>query len=187
MKKLKSISRSLRLLAVWVLAFAVTTTSQAGLLGNLLPKPSTVIGVAVIGAVAAAAYKENNCKTARDRESGKPTTVCKSQNIAKAEGAPQPIDKDPSTPTGQRGAPMDIKPGTNEPQTIGGRDFTGHSLDQMQGRGVTPTAVEDAIENGAAKPDKEYPESRTEHASQDGRVVVITATDSGRVITVMVR
>jgi hypothetical protein len=31
---------------------------------------------------------------------------------------------------------------------IGGRDFTGHALDQMQSRGFTPSAVENAIENG---------------------------------------
>ena len=185
MNHLKTIKRSLRLLSVWMLGFAFATTSQAGLLGNLLPKPSTVIGVAVVGA--AAAYASKQCKTVKDRETGQSTLVCKTSNIVKAESAPQQGDKDPSTPTGQRGSPMDVKHGTNEPQTIGGREFTGHALDQMQGRGVTPTAVEDAITNGAAKPDKEYPESRTEHASQDERVVVITDNGSGRVITVMVR
>jgi hypothetical protein len=180
----KTINRSLRFLTVWMLAFAFATTSQAGLLDSLLPRPSTVIGVAAIGA---AVYASKHCKTVKDRETGQSKLVCKTPNIVKAESAPQQGDKDPSTPTGQRGSPMDVNPGTNEPQTIGGREFTGHALDQMQGRGVTPTAVEDAIVNGAAKPDKEYPESRTEHASQDGRVVVITDSGSGRVITVMVR
>lgn len=47
-------------------------------------------------------------------------------------------DKDPSTPTGQRGGPIDVKPGTNRPTNIGGRDYTGHALDRMQGRGVPP-------------------------------------------------
>jgi hypothetical protein len=82
---------------------------------------------------------------------------------------------------------MDVKPGTNKPATIGGRDFTGHSLDQMQGRGATPTSVEDAIQTGIAKPDKTYPDSRTVHTSQDGKVTAITDNDSGRVISVIVK
>lgn len=82
---------------------------------------------------------------------------------------------------------MDVPRGTNEPTSIGGRDYTGRSLDQMQGRGVTPTAVEDAIQNGSSQPDKNFPDSRTVHTSGDGRVVVVTDSGSGRVITVEVR
>jgi hypothetical protein len=96
-------------------------------------------------------------------------------------------DKDASTPTGQRGSPINVKPGTNDQANIGGRDYTGHSLDQMQGRGVPPAAVEDTIQNGSSRPDKDFPGSRTEHRSPDGRVVVITDTGSGRVITVQTR
>ena len=174
----------LRLVTIWLLSFAFASSSQAGFRDSLLPRPSTVIGVAAIGA---AVYASRNCKTVKDRDTGQSTLVCKSPNITKAESAPQQGDRDPSTPTGHRGSPMDVKKGTNEPQTIGGREFTGHALDQMQGRGVPPTAVEDAITNGTATPDKDYPDSRTEHISQDGRVVVITDIESGRVITVMVR
>jgi hypothetical protein len=57
----------------------------------------------------------------------------------------------------------------------------------MQGRGIPPSAVEDAIVNGNSTPDKDYPDSRTENTSSDGRVVVITDNDTGRVITVMPR
>jgi len=96
-------------------------------------------------------------------------------------------DKHPSTPTGQRGSPMDVPKGTNAPTTIGDREYSGHALDQMQGRGVPPSAVEDAITSGTSKPDKAYPDTRTEHTSQDGRVVVITDSGSGRVITVITR
>jgi hypothetical protein len=96
-------------------------------------------------------------------------------------------DKDPSTPTGQRGSPMDVPKGTNQPANIGGRDYSGHALDQMQGRGVTPAPVEDAISSGSSRPDKAYPETRTEHSSQDGRVTVITDTKSGRVVTVITK
>jgi hypothetical protein len=70
---------------------------------------------------------------------------------------------------------------------IGGRDYTGYALDQMQGRGVTPTLVEDAIQNGTSRPDKNFPDSRTEHTSPDGRTVVITDSGSGRFITVLSR
>ena len=96
-------------------------------------------------------------------------------------------EKDPSTPTGQRGSPMDIPKGTNDPSVIGDREYSGHALDQMQGRGVPPTAVEDTINNGSTHPDKTYPDTRTEHTSQDGRIGVITDTGSGRVITVLTR
>jgi len=34
-------------------------------------------------------------------------------------------DKDASTPTGQRGSPIDVAPGTNDSCNIGGRDYTG--------------------------------------------------------------
>lgn len=78
----------IRLFTVLFLAIAFTTTSQAGLVGNIFPKSRTVIGVAVVGA-AAASYMVKNCKTVKNRETGQPTTVCKSANIAKAESAPQ--------------------------------------------------------------------------------------------------
>jgi hypothetical protein len=54
-----------------------------------------------------------------------------------------------STRTGRRGNPIDVARGTNAPATIGERRYTGHALDQMQGRGLTPTVVENAIEHGA--------------------------------------
>jgi hypothetical protein len=73
------------------------------------------------------------------------------RNWMRSEGA-HSEDKDPSTPTGQRGSPISVKPGTNEPTTIDGRDYAGHGLDRMQGRGVPPSAVEDAIRNGSSSP-----------------------------------
>lgn len=59
-----------------------------------------------------------------------------------------PDSKHASTPTGQRGSPIDVPAGTNRPSTIGGRSYSGHGLDQMQGRGIPPSAVEDAILDG---------------------------------------
>jgi hypothetical protein len=53
-----------------------------------------------------------------------------------------------SAPVGRLGSPMEVTPGTNTSAVIGGRRFTGHALDQMQGRGLTPTVFNDAIDNG---------------------------------------
>jgi hypothetical protein len=101
-----------------------------------------------------------------------------------APGSNQPAgDKDASTPTGQRGSPIDVKPGTNEPTTIGGRDYTGHALDRMQGRGVPPSAVEDAIQNGQQSPGN-TPDTTVN--AGDNKVTVVTGAD-GQVITVIAR
>ncbi|MCL5773493.1 MAG: hypothetical protein M1536_03855 [Firmicutes bacterium] len=53
-----------------------------------------------------------------------------------------------STTVGRLGSPMKVTPGTNSPANIGGRQYTGHSLDRMQGRGLTPSVVEDTISRG---------------------------------------
>lgn len=64
-----------------------------------------------------------------------------------------------AAPQGSRGNPIDITPGTNAPANINGRDYSGHAIDQMQGRGVPPSAVEDTIQNGNSRPDSTYPDS----------------------------
>lgn len=174
-------------IVIILLALVFTGTGHAGLLDRLLARPSTVAGVAVIGTAYYATKK--NCKTIKDSETGRLILACKTSNTTKAESAADSGngDKDPSTPTGRRGNPIDVTPGTNDRQTIGDREYSGHALDQMQGRGVPPAVVEDSIANGTSHPDKTYPESRTEHRSQDGRIVVITDVESGRVITVVTR
>lgn len=85
-----------------------------------------------------------------------------------------------STPTGSRGAPANVKPGTNSPTKIGGREYSGHSLDRMQGRGIPPSAVENAIRNGARAAGKA--EGTTVHT---GPGVTVITNSSGRVITVI--
>ena len=87
---------------------------------------------------------------------------------------------DASTPTGSRGSPIDVKPGTNAPTRIGGREYSGHSLDRMQGRGVTPSVVENAIQNGTRSAGNAP--GTFIHAGD--RVTVIT-NSAGRVITVI--
>ncbi|MGZ4954575.1 MAG: DUF4258 domain-containing protein [Methylobacter sp.] len=91
-------------------------------------------------------------------------------------------DKHPSTPTGQKGAPMDVPRGTNSGTTIGDTDYGGHAIDQMQGRGVPPSAVEDAIQNGEQSPDP-IP-GRTRYYSPENNITVITEGD-GTVVTII--
>jgi hypothetical protein len=87
----------------------------------------------------------------------------------------------PLTPVGRKGSPLKIMDGTNPPSNIGGRDYTGHSLDQMQGRGLTPSVVENTIQSGQAIPGK-IP-GTTAYYDNINNVTVITDTVSGRVIT----
>jgi hypothetical protein len=56
-----------------------------------------------------------------------------------------------SSPVGRSGNPIEIEPGTNEPGEISGRPYSGHAFDRMQGRGIPPSAVEDAIANGETR------------------------------------
>ena len=92
-------------------------------------------------------------------------------------------DKDASTPTGRRGNPIEVEPGTNEPTNIGGRDYTGHALDRMQGRGVPPSAVEDAIQNG--RPSSGNQPGTTVHTGSNGVTVVVGS--GGQVVTVITK
>lgn len=56
---------------------------------------------------------------------------------------------DARTPIGSRRSPMDVAPGTNKPTVINGREYSGHALDRMQGRGLMPSVVEDTIATGS--------------------------------------
>jgi hypothetical protein len=58
---------------------------------------------------------------------------------------PSPIA---ASPMGRSGNPIRVQPGTNTPTTINGREYTAHALDQMQGRGIPSSAVENTIRTG---------------------------------------
>jgi len=64
---------------------------------------------------------------------------------------------------------------------IGGRLYSGHALDQMQGRGVPPSAVEDAIANGQTSPGNQP--GTMAYAGKNG-IFVVTGS-RGQVITVI--
>jgi hypothetical protein len=53
----------------------------------------------------------------------------------------------PATPIGRRGSPINAE-GANSSAWINGRYYSGHALDQMQGRGIMPSVVEDTISHG---------------------------------------
>ena len=85
-----------------------------------------------------------------------------------------------STPIGSTRSPMNVAPGTNEGTTIGGRWYTGHALDQMQGRGLMPSVIEDTIKTGTASPGNTA--GTTVYMTGQARVVVNSAGD---VVTAM--
>jgi hypothetical protein len=91
-------------------------------------------------------------------------------------------DVSASTPVGRRGAPLDVQPGTNTGTKIGDRYYTGHALDRMQGRGATPSVIEDTIANGTKSPGS-LP-STTKYSTSQADVVTNTRGD---VVTVIVK
>ncbi|MEV5595680.1 pre-toxin TG domain-containing protein [Streptomyces sp. NPDC052496] len=70
----------------------------------------------------------------------------------------------------------------NSPTRIGGRSYTGHALDRMQGRGIMPSVVEDTIRNGETVPGKRA--NTSAHYNYTDGITVITDTKTGDVITV---
>jgi hypothetical protein len=89
---------------------------------------------------------------------------------------------DPSTPIGRSGNPINVEPGTNEPGTVCGRNYSGHAFDQMQGRGIPPSAVENTIENGIPTPGNTP--GTTVYYDTTNNLTAVVDTLSGRVITV---
>jgi RHS repeat-associated protein len=85
-----------------------------------------------------------------------------------------------NTIVGSRRSPISVAPGTNEGTEIGGRWYTGHALDQMQGRGLMPSVIEDTIKTGTASPGNTA--GTTVYATGQARVVVNSAGD---VVTAM--
>lgn len=80
-------------------------------------------------------------------------------------------DKPASTPVGNSRSPMDVPKGTNEPGSVGNTNYTGHAFDRMQGRGVPPSAVEDALANGVKGPGN-TPGSTTYYSPENNLTVV---------------
>lgn len=87
-----------------------------------------------------------------------------------------------TAPVGRGGSPMNVAPGTNAPAAIEGVNYSGHALDQMQGRGVVPSAVKSTIENGTI-----FPTGRGTTGYYDAatNLRAIVNSTNGRVVTVI--
>ncbi len=86
---------------------------------------------------------------------------------------------------GRSGEPLvnaAIQPIRNQATTIGGRQFTGHALDQMQNRGFMPSVIENTIRQGLPFPTRA---GTTGFYDPVNNIRVITNSASGRVITVI--
>lgn len=90
------------------------------------------------------------------------------------------VERGAADVVGRRGSPLEIRPGTNAPGEIGGRPYSGHALDRMQGRGIPPSAVEEAIANGESAAGRG---GSTIHYGPDNHVSVVVGRN-GRVVTV---
>lgn len=77
---------------------------------------------------------------------------------------------------------MTVPRGTNVPATINGVDYSAHAIDQMQGRGIPPSVVQNTIQNGAVYPTGA---GTTGYYDPVNNVRVITNSTNGRVVTVI--
>jgi RHS repeat-associated protein len=91
-----------------------------------------------------------------------------------------------SAPTGRRGEPLNnleaVQPVRNQPGQVGGRNYSGHALDQMQNRGVVPSAVEEAIANGTRSAGRL---GRDVHRDSVNGVTVVFDRGTNTVVTVI--
>ncbi len=89
----------------------------------------------------------------------------------------------PSTaPVGRIGSPINVPSPYNSPGSVYGRDYSGHAFDRLQGRGIPPSAVENAIRRGARSPGNQP--GTSQHYDQVNNLTVMIDDASGRVITV---
>jgi RHS repeat-associated protein len=68
----------------------------------------------------------------------------------------------------------------NDPATINGRDYSGHALDQMQNRGVMPSAIENTITTGKIFPTQS---GTTGYYDSTNNIRVIVNSETGKVVT----
>jgi len=86
-------------------------------------------------------------------------------------------------PWGRKGNPFEnssFQPYRNSSTMIEGRPYAEHALDQMQNRGITPSVIEGAINNGISLPNKVS--GRMQFYDSINNISVIT--EEGGVVTV---
>lgn len=98
-------------------------------------------------------------------------------------GGRRPTSAEPpaSAPVGRKGWELPGQSGSNRPATIEGRHYSGHVLDQVQSRGIPPSAVGDAIRIGEKSPGKEP--GTIMQFSRPNNLTVITDEATGAVVT----
>lgn len=84
-------------------------------------------------------------------------------------------------PSGRLGNPMNTL-GANNPVTIGKYSYSAHAIDRMQGRGVPPSAVENAIKTGQLYPTKA---GTAGYYDSINNLRVIVNSNTGNVVTVI--
>jgi RHS repeat-associated protein len=100
-------------------------------------------------------------------------------------GVSKGITPPASAPVGRRGSHLDdhpFQPNRNPPGRISDRDFSGHSLDRMQDRGITPSVVENVIKTGRASPGNAT--NTTQYYDALNNVSVFLDNNTGRILTV---
>lgn len=77
---------------------------------------------------------------------------------------------------------MTVPRGTNAATTINEIDYSAHAIDQMQERGIPPSVVQNAIQNGVVYPIRE---GTIGYYDSVNNVRVITSGSTGNVVTVI--
>jgi len=91
------------------------------------------------------------------------------------------VDEAGRSVTVKYGGEIYVPPGTNIPGVVNGRSYSAHAFDQMQGRGIVPSVVDDTISTGVAVPSRG---GTTIFYGADNHVSVVV-NSQGKVITVV--
>jgi len=126
---------------------------------------------------------KTNSKVGDNGVSSSSTNTSTGQNLTSDKGITGP----PSNKTGFMGRAgfelknSKIQPIRNKTQIIDGMDFSGHALDQMQNRGITPSIVKHILNNGEVV--KSSPGIKIMY-DKVNRLQVVTNSQTNKIITV---
>ena len=88
-------------------------------------------------------------------------------------------DQNGNPVTVRYGWEIKVADGTRRPAVINGRQYTGHAIDRMQGRGIMPSVVEDTIAHGISYPGYD---GKTVYYNSNNNISVIL-NSNGDVVT----
>jgi len=101
------------------------------------------------------------------------------ETVGKGRLTYRPPSPQASTPVFRKGQQGNLLR-TFQPKVIHGREYSGHAIQRMNERGLTPMAIENAIKNGVSFPNKEM--GRVTYYDSLNKISVVT--ESNKVITV---